>query len=95
MYIYLYVYLNHFAVYLKLTQHCNQLDFNKKKSYNFIGFCKVKRRIIRVSQKSPQRLFGNHPMLWKQAYQNKHPCFGNKLIETSLSWKQAYLGQSL
>ena len=31
MYIYIYVYLNHFAVYLKLIQYCKSTKFQQKK----------------------------------------------------------------
>ena len=30
IYTYIYIYMNHFAVYLKLTQFVNQICFNKK-----------------------------------------------------------------
>ena len=41
IYIYICIYLNHLAVYLKLTQHCNQLYFNKEEAEEEIKYCRL------------------------------------------------------
>ena len=90
-YIYICIYLNHLVVYLKLTQHCNQLYFNKKEEEEEeeIQYCRLHPSMEHPSERNCPGLGQRSPAGAQGGKGYLGPCSGwATQQESHLLWAQ-------